>query len=67
MWTELYFSQSASKVKKLVEMLDKAEIISKVRGFDSEGGECSKTCYKVLVPSAELEDAQNLMVESDLF
>lgn len=66
MWTEVYFSQSEDKVQRLKEILDKAEIISRVRCFDEEGSPVRK-CFKVLVPGTELNEAQELMVESDLF
>ena len=66
MWTEVYFSQSEDKVEKLVKILDDARIITRVKCLDSEGDERSK-CYKVLVPGTELDEAQELMVESDLF
>ena len=63
MWTEVYFSQNGDKVKRLVDILSEARIISRVRGRgDGEG-----RCYTVLVPRAELDEAQNIIVESDIF
>lgn len=66
MWTEVYFSQSEDKVDKLVKILDNAKIITRVKCLDSEGNDRNK-CFKVLVPGTELNEAQELMVESDLF
>ncbi|MBQ7573576.1 MAG: hypothetical protein IJT23_04900 [Clostridia bacterium] len=66
MWTEVYFSQSDQKVTRLVELLHEAEIISRVKRIDAKEG-IGSTCYKVLVPQSELEEAQNLMVDRDLF
>ena len=63
MWTEVYFSQNADKVKRLVSSLSEARIISRVRGQ----GEGEGRSYTVLVPRAELDDAQNIIVESDIF
>ena len=63
MWTEVYFSQNRSKVDRLVDILSEARIISRVRGQ----GEGEGRCYTVLVPRAELDEAQNIIVESDIF
>ena len=63
MWTEVYFSQNRDKVKRLVDILSDARIISRVRGrVDGE-----ERSYTVLVPRAELYEAQNIIVESDIF
>ncbi len=63
MWTEVYFSQNEGKVKRLVDILSEAHIISRVRG----SGEGTGRCYVVFVPRAELDEAQNIIVESDIF
>lgn len=63
MWTEIYFSQDEDKVLTLVRILDNAQIISRVRRRGEEGSEC----FVVLVPRTELDETQNLLVESDLF
>ncbi len=63
MWTEVYFSQDNGKVNRLVDILNSAQIISRVRRRGKEGSEC----FVVLVPRPELDEAQNLLVESDLF
>ena len=66
MWTVVYVSQSAEISKKLVDVLLNNGVISKVRrGGAPRCGDDS--CYEVLVPSTELEAAQNLIFESDLF
>ena len=63
MWTEVYFSQNSDKVKRLVRSLGDARIISRVRGQ----GQGEGRSYTVLVPRAELDEAQNIIVESDIF
>ena len=63
MWTEVYFSQNGDKVKRLVDILSEARIISRVRGQ----GSGNERCYTVLVPYAELDEAQSTIVESDIF
>ena len=63
MWTEVYFSQNEDKVKRLVDILGGARIISRVR----RTGDGKGRCYAVFVPRAELDEAQNIIVESDIF
>ena len=62
MWTEVYFSQNSDKVERLVKSLGEARIISRVRGQ----GQGEGRSYTVLVPRAELDDAQYIIVESDI-
>ena len=64
MWTVVYVSQSLESSKKLVDILLMNRIISKLRrasGYGSEGG------YEILVPGTELEKAQDLIFENELF
>ncbi len=65
MWTVVYVSQSIETSKKLIDVLLNNGVISKLR----RGGaaDCDDGCYEVLVPGTELEAAQNLIFESDLF
>ena len=63
MWTVVYVSQSIETSKKLIDVLLNNGVISKLR----RGGGCGDGCYEVLVPGTELEAAQNLIFESDLF
>ncbi len=66
MWTEVYFSQNEEKVKKFVEMLNEAQIISRVKCIKG-ADEVRSKCFKVLVPATELSEAQSIMVDNDLF
>lgn len=65
MWTEVYVSQNSEKVGKLLEILENSRIISKVKRINCGGG--SNRCFEVLVPKTELEETQNIIVDSDLF
>ncbi|MCD8390898.1 MAG: hypothetical protein LUD03_03560 [Firmicutes bacterium] len=65
MWTEVYVSQNSEKVGKLIQILENSRIISKVKRINNEGA--SDMCFEVLVPKTELEETQNIIVESDLF
>lgn len=66
MWTVVYVSQSMEISKKLVDVLLINSVISKLRrtsGCNAKEG----SCFEVLVPSTELETAQDLIFENELF
>ncbi len=64
MWTVVYVSQSMEISKKLTEVLLKNKVISKMRRANSDE---DNNCYEVLVPNTELEAAQDLIFENELF
>ena len=66
MWTVIYVSQSIETVKKLIDVLLTNKVISKLRRTNNCNGNES-SCYEVLVPSTELETAQDLIFENELF
>ncbi len=66
MWTVVYVSQSKETSEKLVDVLLTNRVISKLRRANADGGE-KAGCYEVLVPSTELEAAQDLIIENELF
>ena len=66
MWTVIYVSQSIETAKKLIDVLLTNKVISKLRRTNN----CNRnesSCYEVLVPSTELETAQDLIFENELF
>ena len=66
MWTVIYVSQSIETAKKLIDVLLTNKVISKLRRITNCNGNESN-CYEVLVPSTELETAQDLIFENELF
>ena len=66
MWTVIYVSQSIETAKKLIDVLLTNKVISKLRRTNNCNGKES-SCYEVLVPSTELETAQDLIFENELF
>ena len=66
MWTVIYVSQSIETAKKLIDVLLTNKVISKLRRTTNCNGNES-SCYEVLVPSTELETAQDLIFENELF
>ena len=61
----MYHSQS-KQTKKLIDVLLTNKVISKLRRINNCNGNESN-CYEVLVPSTELETAQDLIFENELF
>lgn len=66
MWIVVYISQSAQTAEKLAEVLKENEVIPRLRRANSSREE-KGSCYEVLVPSTELEAAQDLIIENELF
>ena len=66
MWTVIYVSQSIETAKKLIDVLLTNKVISKLRRTNNCNGNES-SCSEVLVPSTELETAQDLIFENELF
>ena len=64
MWTVVYVSQEERPAKKLAEILKEREIISRVRRI---GGNEGKPGFEVLVPKTEVDDAQNIIIDNELF
>ena len=62
----IYVSQSIETAKKLIDVLLTNKVISKLRRTNNCNGNES-SCYEVLVPSTELETAQDLIFENELF
>lgn len=65
MWTVIYVSQSLETAKKLMDELYLSGIISKLRRASS--GDATQGCFDVLVPNTEMQAAQDLIIENDLF
>ena len=65
MCTVVYVAQKSQEVSKIKSILDENRIISRVRRgndlTDEEG-----TCYEIMVPSAELSQAQDLILEFEM-
>lgn len=62
MWMVVYVSANRDNAEKLMKVLDANEIISRLRS--TSGGQ---DCFEVLVPQRELAQAQNLIIDNNLF
>ena len=62
MWLTLFVSHNEEQIKKLLSVLRANNIITKVIRRKSD-----EIFYEVYVPQSEIEDAQNLIFEEELF
>lgn len=65
MWTVVFVSQDEAKTKKLVEILNKNEIMTMIQvSREDDFGTC--TAYEILVPHTELEAAQDIIFDIEM-
>lgn len=64
MWLTVYVSQEAQTAKKLVELLREASVLSRMRRIGSKG---ERQGFEVLVPYPEVDTAQNIIIDNELF
>ena len=62
MWLSVCVSHNYEQIKKLLSLLHSNNILTKVIRRESD-----ETFYEVFVPYTELEEAQNIIFEDDLF
>ncbi len=65
MWTVVYVAQKSQEVLKIKCILDENNIISRVKkgnAIEDEEG----TCFEIMVPAAEIFQAQNLILEFEM-
>jgi hypothetical protein len=66
MWTVVYLAQNKSDVDRMQKVLEENEIIVRVRCVaDKEAQDAP--CYEVLVPQTEISQAQNVIIDQELF
>ena len=65
MWTVVFVSQNKLKIDKMLEVLNKKEILTmlKVSNEDDFG---DGTSYEILVPQTELELAQEIIFDVEM-
>lgn len=67
MWIVVYVTQSMETAKKLGNVLYDNKVISKLRSAEHCNTNRDGECYEVLVPDTELETAQDIIFENELF
>lgn len=65
MWTVVYVAQREDEAEKIRAVLRKGKIISRTRRINSDGAK-DEMCFEIMVPSAELEVSQNLIIAAEL-
>lgn len=62
MWTVIYFAKDKGLAEKLRGLLEERGVISKIRPI-SRGTEKDSGSFEVLVPSAEIEEAHDVIID----
>lgn len=64
MWKVLYVSANTDLVEKITAMLDNYEIMNRIRRVPSDKNK--EEYLEILVPRAELLQAQNVLIDAEL-
>lgn len=64
MWTVVYVTQEDKTAQKLVEILRENSILSRVRCI---GRNSERQGFEVLVPQPEVNSAQDIIIDNELF
>ena len=64
MWTVVYMTQSEEAVNLVTEILNENQLLYKIRPVGSavDGG----SCFEILVPETEINEAHNIIIENNL-
>ena len=62
MWTVVYMAQSREILDAIQAALDEAEILYRIKPVVVES-ESEETCFEILVPEAEVEQAHNIIID----
>lgn len=65
MWTVVYVAQKAQEILRVKNILDENKIISRVRESNNSNEE-QGMCFEIMVPSAELSVAQDLIIAIEI-
>ena len=64
MWTVVYLAQSRELADEIAGMLEKKEILFKIKPVGEENGSEGEG-YEILVPFAEVEQAHGIIIDSE--
>lgn len=65
MWMVVYISQTKEQAEKIRELLEKANILVKIRSVNQSENE-KFGCYEIMVPESELDEAHGIII-SEIF
>ncbi len=61
MWTSVYMSQNIDTAKEMRQKMEEFKILVMLRSIKVED-RAGEDCFELLVPSAELSDALNIII-----
>lgn len=64
MWVTVYISQKSEDAEKIKACLESSDIAVKFKR--SEGEDNGESCYEILVPSREVAEAHELILDAEL-
>lgn len=64
MWTVVYMTQDGKNANKVAELLAENNLIYKVRPVGNSDE--TDSCYEVLVPETEINEAHSIIIENNL-
>ena len=65
MWMVVYISQTKEQAEKIRDLLEKANILVKIRSVNQSENE-KFGCYEIMVPESELDEAHGIII-SEIF
>ena len=64
MWTVVYITQSEETANLVTEILKEKNLLYKVRAMGSKT--VGDSCFEVLVPETEINEAHSIIIENNL-
>ena len=64
MWTVVYMTQSEETANLVTEILKKNNLLYKVRPMGSAAD--GDSCFEILVPETEINEAHNIIIDNNL-
>ena len=62
MWTAVYMTQNSDSARKMRERMEECEILVMFRTIKTGDNLTGEECFELLVPSAELKDALDIII-----
>ena len=63
MWMVAYMAQTKEQAEKIKELLEKADILVKIRSVNQSDSD-KIGCFEIMVPESELEEAHGIIISN---
>lgn len=63
MWMVAYMAQTKEQAEKIRELLEKADILVKIRSVNQSDSD-KIGCFEIMVPESELEEAHGIIISN---